>query len=440
MRDERLGVPAAIERLQEPASRLREIPCVSRSRADGGHDPRTCESERELAGLLVRKQVEIALTIALLDVGEAVERVRERRADLRESSSSSSTISDGSPRRDFVGLPVTPTTSPRCDVDLARARLRARGAGCGRVRSTRSRNTSLPMSRRAMHAAGEAPRLGALLARLERSRPRRGRAAISSRSGNRFGVSLTASLTIAQAWGPLSGVRSLPHDLEPVPVRRTARFDLAVRQQHRRDSLAALRRSSPGWSSAEPMPCRCADGSTPIPARYQCASGHRLGAQRLHRAAVGEKRPERGAAGASGVATSARSVGPMRIAARPGGSHRAAPSTGPAVAHTSAAVTSKPTRKSHGSSRARRSASPTRDQSRPHAPASSLEPRPSRERRLHACDLSAQLRRSTSERRGATRAAPERLHASRARTRRGACRQAAFDLQDLELRARRAAR
>ena len=55
--------------------------------------------------------------------------------------------------------------------------------------------------------------------------------------------------------------------------------------------------------------------------------------------------------------TSARSVGPMRIAARPGGIHRAAPSTGPGVAHTSAAVTSKPTRKSHGSSRARRSAS-----------------------------------------------------------------------------------
>ena len=54
--------------------------------------------------------------------------------------------------------------------------------------------------------------------------------------------------------------------------------------------------------------------------------------------------------------TSARSVGPTRIAGRPGGIHRAAPSTLPAVPQTSAAVTSKPTRKSHGRRRARRAA------------------------------------------------------------------------------------
>jgi len=57
------------------------------------------------------------------------------------------------------------------------------------------------------------------------------------------------------------------------------------------------------------------------------------------------------------VNPSARSVGPTRIAGRPGGSQRAAPRTGPAVAQTSAAVTSKPTRKSQGSRRRRRSSS-----------------------------------------------------------------------------------
>src|SRR5205085_256230 len=40
--------------------------------------------DRVAARLLVHQQVEVAATVALLDVGEAVERIRERRPDLRE--------------------------------------------------------------------------------------------------------------------------------------------------------------------------------------------------------------------------------------------------------------------------------------------------------------------------------------------------------------------
>ena len=40
--------------------------------------------ERVLARLLVHQQVEVALAVALLDVGEPVERVGQRRADARE--------------------------------------------------------------------------------------------------------------------------------------------------------------------------------------------------------------------------------------------------------------------------------------------------------------------------------------------------------------------
>ena len=74
----------------------------------------------ELARLLVHEQVEVALAIAGLRVGEAVERVRKRAPVPREHVSSS-TASDGSPRRDFAGRPETPTTSPEMDVDVARA-------------------------------------------------------------------------------------------------------------------------------------------------------------------------------------------------------------------------------------------------------------------------------------------------------------------------------
>ena len=91
----------------------------------------------------------------------------------------------GSPRRDCAGEPVAPTTSPRWH---------SKGSQISWIRperSTRSRKTSFPMSRRAITrpasrlvSAPSTP--GSSASASSRTR------AISSRSGNRFGV---ASLT-----------------------------------------------------------------------------------------------------------------------------------------------------------------------------------------------------------------------------------------------------
>ena len=61
--------------------RLDEAPLVENA-ADDGDDARA--HERDLARLRVHEQVEVALAVALLDVGQAVERVGERRMNARE--------------------------------------------------------------------------------------------------------------------------------------------------------------------------------------------------------------------------------------------------------------------------------------------------------------------------------------------------------------------
>ena len=79
--DERLGKRAAVPRLQDRRLHLDEAPAVERA-ADRRDDARA--DERDLARVLVHQQVEVALPIALLDVGETVERVGKRRVDARE--------------------------------------------------------------------------------------------------------------------------------------------------------------------------------------------------------------------------------------------------------------------------------------------------------------------------------------------------------------------
>jgi hypothetical protein len=81
VRDERLGEPAAVPRLEDRRLDLDEAVLVEVA-ADRGHDARP---EQEVgARLLVHQQVEVAAPVALLDVGQAVEGIGERRADLRE--------------------------------------------------------------------------------------------------------------------------------------------------------------------------------------------------------------------------------------------------------------------------------------------------------------------------------------------------------------------
>ena len=81
VRDERLREAAAVARLEDRRLDLEEALAVE-VRAHLGDDarPRGGESPR----VLVHQQVEVAPPITLLDVGDPVKRVRQRRADLRE--------------------------------------------------------------------------------------------------------------------------------------------------------------------------------------------------------------------------------------------------------------------------------------------------------------------------------------------------------------------
>src|SRR5919197_2194547 len=81
MGHERLGERAAVARLQDRRLDLREAGLVEVP-PDRGNDARP---ELELgAGLRVHEQVEIALPVPRLEVGDAMEGVRERPAVLRE--------------------------------------------------------------------------------------------------------------------------------------------------------------------------------------------------------------------------------------------------------------------------------------------------------------------------------------------------------------------
>ena len=79
--DERLREGAAVARLQHRRLDLDEAVRVEVP-PDRGDD--AAAGEKVGARLLVHQQVEVALAVALLDVGEAVERVRQRRAVLRQ--------------------------------------------------------------------------------------------------------------------------------------------------------------------------------------------------------------------------------------------------------------------------------------------------------------------------------------------------------------------
>jgi len=79
--DERLGEPAAVAWLQDRRLNLDEALAVEVGTDCGDH---AGSQERVAARLLVHQQVEVALPVAGLGVGDAVERIGERAADLGE--------------------------------------------------------------------------------------------------------------------------------------------------------------------------------------------------------------------------------------------------------------------------------------------------------------------------------------------------------------------
>ena len=81
VRDEGARERAAVARLEDGRLNLDEAVVVKRA-ADRAHHARAKLEIR--AALLVHEQVDVAAAVALLDVGEAVEGVRQRRPDVRE--------------------------------------------------------------------------------------------------------------------------------------------------------------------------------------------------------------------------------------------------------------------------------------------------------------------------------------------------------------------
>ena len=209
VRDERLGERPAVARLEDRRLDLDEALAVQIA-ANRRDDPRP---QHEVAPhLLVHQQVEVALAVALLDVGQAVEGVRERRAvarqehelvdDQRRLAAARSSSACPSRRRRRRGA-----RRPR------RCALRGTGAGSGRCgRRDRGRRAcpcrGAPSRGRRAAAPRRPPRPARAPSASSRTR------AISSRSGNLFGVVAHGHLTIAQACGPFSGV---------VPSRTTSK-------------------------------------------------------------------------------------------------------------------------------------------------------------------------------------------------------------------------
>ena len=224
------------------------------------------------AGLLVHQQVEVAAAVALLDVGQAVEGVGQRRADRGEQLEPVD-CSDGSPRRDIVGWPMTPTMSPRW-TSTSPPRSAEQRSWIRPQRSTRSRKTSFPRSRRASTRPASrrslAPRRPARAARPRRGRPRsrRGRGSASGVIAASLDAGVSPHHPGLRAACRASGPRARPRSRGA----RRSEVRLGVREQRARDAVAP-EASMPGCRSALPIPSRRLGGSTPMPARYQCGSG-----------------------------------------------------------------------------------------------------------------------------------------------------------------------
>jgi len=175
--------------------------------------------------------------------------------EMRDSTSSESTKSEGSPRRDFAGAPTTPTMSPRW-MSSSPVCSTAHRSWIRPERSTRSRKTSFPMSRRASTRPARRRVVSAWAPSSSGSASAR-TAAISSRSGKRFGAVIRASLLTPDR----------PADQDPDAQRRRAEQPGSRRMQPRsaaprargvpaRDGTMLLtkRRTSSGSTGPRP-PC-----------------------------------------------------------------------------------------------------------------------------------------------------------------------------------------
>ena len=308
------------------------------------------------ARLLVHQQVEVAPAVALLDVGQAVERVRQRRVDLRRAARAGRRRARARRAATCVGVPIAPTMSPRCDVDRRRCGSPGRAAGCGRsgrrgrgrraspsraarARGRRARRSSAPSSpgSSALGLGADGRDLVAVGKPLRRHRREsRGRSPRTSQPGRRSRPGATAAGAVSPSTHPRS---------RAARVERRGSASAFVSSAH--GSAGALGGLEPGREQ------RAADAlgaarpaSTPIPARYQCGPGtarRRAGCRprgrrqeaRRRLAPSSQRRRDRRARSA-GADVAPRARGPAAASAR------SAARSAPAVVQSSASISSKP--------------------------------------------------------------------------------------------------
>ena len=177
--DERPRQRAAVERLQHRRLDLEEAALVEEARGPRATSRRA--QDEQLARLLVGEQVELAVAVARLDVGEAVVLVGRRAQRLRQQRPAVDAQRQlAAARAEGRALDADQVAEVEVDeplVGVARARPCARAAGSCPERSTRSRNAALPWPRRAVSRPASA------VAR--RRSPRRPRARRSAASTSR---------------------------------------------------------------------------------------------------------------------------------------------------------------------------------------------------------------------------------------------------------------
>ena len=184
VRHERVRERAAVPGLEDGRLDLDE-PLGIEVAADRRNDLRA--QDEEVARLLVHEQVEVALAVAGLRVGQAVERVRERAAIASEHRQ----LVDGERRLPAARLRrATGDADHVAEVDVEIADLAVSHMSWMRPdRSTRSRKTSFPISRRAMtRPARRLVSSSSLPASIPAVASRTW--AIASLSGNRFGAAM----------------------------------------------------------------------------------------------------------------------------------------------------------------------------------------------------------------------------------------------------------
>ena len=183
VRLERPGERAAVSRLQDRRLDLDEALVVERA-ANGRDHP---GAEHEVgACVLVHQQVEVAPPVTLLDVGQPVEGVGERRADLAEHL-------EGVDRQRRLAATRLRRMAGHADdvaevnVDLARAVRRAEELDPARA-VDQVEEGQLPHVATCKHTARQPPLVRRPRCPGSRSSASARTAAISSRSGKRFGV------------------------------------------------------------------------------------------------------------------------------------------------------------------------------------------------------------------------------------------------------------